>query len=76
MGGSTIVKLARGQDGGHAAQEPLVDHLRLGHVGDLGRAADVRGGGQKRVLDDRAEQSAGRELLGRRSQSRRRAAVR
>jgi len=40
------------QDGGHARQQATIDDFGLGEVGDFGRAGDVRGGGEKSVLDD------------------------
>src|ERR1700733_3011138 len=48
----------------HAPKKSVVNHLSLRHIGDLGCASDIRGGRQKRVLNDRAQQHVWREKLG------------
>ena len=56
-----MVKLARGKDRRHAAENLAIDDLRLRHVGDFGGTAEIRGRREKRILHDRAQQRAGRE---------------
>ena len=61
---------SRGRIGGDAArlalrgEELLVEDGGLGEVGDLGRAADVGGGGEDGVLEERAEEGVGAKALG------------
>ena len=46
-------------DGGHAAEQRLVNNLVLRHVGNFGRASNVGRGRKKSVLDDGPKQDVG-----------------
>jgi len=48
---------------GHAAKKLFVQHLRLGEIGDFGRAAKVGDCGQQEVLQDRTQQRVGAEFF-------------
>ena len=47
----------------HAAKNALVEHLGLGEVGDLRRAADDQRGRKQKILKDRPQQRGGRDAL-------------
>ena len=62
--GSSSVKELREVHHRHAAQQAIVDDLRLRQIGQLGRTADVGDGRQQIILHHRAQQSVGRDFGG------------
>src|SRR5205085_11184386 len=48
----------------HTIQETLIQNLRLRHVGELGRTADVSDRGEQIILNNRTQERVAGELLG------------